>query len=273
MVTNELLAKLIKFHLENANYHKREVVDETAALFLLFEGDFVDTSTGETFYKLPYKDITIAVYDSEIQNILTDTFRGFVETVVEQLETTWAGEEVGLRHMKECYEKFTHHILLAQIQKDYMLKVSQTASLVANNANKAATVAKENSENAKKMYEGMMVNYITILGIFASIIITIFGGMQLISATTGLLQANLNLATLILVLSFLTILVILILAILLNWISNLRDDLRSNKFIYIALTITIICMLTSVGYMYQIKKENLPKVNSKVLIKSEDKDK
>lgn len=270
MVTNELLVKLIKYHLENTHYHNKDVVIETASLFLLFESDFIDTSTGETFYKLPYKDITIAVFDSDAQNVLTDTFRGFVETVVEQLEKEWTGELLGLSHIKECYEKFTHHILLAQIQKQYMLKVSHTASIVANNANKVALEANETSNNAKKMYEGMMVNYITILGIFASIIITIFGGMQLISATTGLLQANLNLATLILVLSFLTILVILILAILLNWISNLKDEKHSNKFVYIALTITILCMSASVGYMFKVKKENLPKMNSKVLIKSEE---
>lgn len=273
MVTNELLAKLIKFHLDNANYHNKDVVVEAASLFLLFEDDFVDTSTGETFYKLPYKDITIAVFDSDIQNILTDTFRGFVETVVEQLENTWLGDAVGFRHIKECYEKFTHHILLAQIQKQYMLKVSKTASQVANQANKVAVEAKDASENAKKMYEGMMVNYITILGIFASIIITIFGGMQLISATTGLLQANLSLATLILVLSFLTILVVLILAILLNWISNLKDDKRSNKFVYIALLITTACMLASVSYMYKVKSKHVANINSKVLIKSEEKDK
>lgn len=273
MVTNELLEKLINFHLENTNYHNKDVVVEAASLFLLFENDFVDTSTGETFYKLPYKDITIAVFDSEIQNILTDTFRGFVETVVEQLENSWDGDSISLRHIKECYEKFTHHILLAQIQKQYMLKVSNTAAFVANNANRIALEAEKASEKAKKMYEGMMVNYITILGIFASIIITIFGGMQLISATTGLLQANLNLATLILVLSFLTILVILILAILLNWISNLKDEKYSNKFVYISLAITAICMLASGIYMYQIKKESLPKMNTKVLIKSEQKDK
>jgi hypothetical protein len=46
MVTNELLAKLIKFHLDNANYHNKDVVVEAASLFLLFEDDFVDTSTG-----------------------------------------------------------------------------------------------------------------------------------------------------------------------------------------------------------------------------------
>lgn len=118
-----------------------------------------------------------------------------------------------------------------------------------------------------------MVNYITILGIFASIIITIFGGMQIISATTGLLQANLNLATLVLVLSFLTLLIVLILAILLNWISNLKEETRNNKFVYIALSFTVFCIAISGWYIHEQKNSDLPHTNTKVLIKDESKDK
>lgn len=299
MINNEFLDELIENHLDSSKYNNKDVVVETASLFLLFKEDFVCKSAGETFYKLPYKEISISVFDADNENIHTNTFNGFVETVVEELVKQDSGIPEELQHIKECYDKFTQHILLAQVQKQFMLKIANSADIVAKeaqeianvaqdiakesqgiareaqkNANEASTTslkANEASEDAKKMYDGMIVNYITILGIFASIIITIFGGMQIISATTGLLQANIKLATLILVLSFLTLLIVLILAILLNWISNLKNSTHSNKPIFWTVGICTILIISAAIYIFYSSDTN--NVTAHVLIKDKKEDK
>ncbi|MEJ5137700.1 MULTISPECIES: hypothetical protein [Acinetobacter] len=225
---------------------------------------------------IPYDDITSFIYDFSDEINLID-----LDLMLEELENRFLiryplNIRTGKKHSKHlCISKFRTHIFLAATQKIYVAKVAQelaiNADKVAKQAGKTAKEAKDQAEKAKKTYDDMMVNYITILGIFASIIITIFGGMQIISATTGLLQANINLATLILVLSFLSALIILILSTLFNFISNLKESQRSNKFIYIALGFSIVAMISSAAYMYKIKQNDVPKINSKVLIKDKDK--
>lgn len=218
---------------------------------------------------IPYDDITSFIYGFDQEINLED-----LDTMMELLESAYIiryplDPTTGKKHENHrCLSKFRKHIFLAATQKQYVAQIAQD---LARTANQVAQEAKEQAETAKKMYNEMMVNYITILGIFASIIITIFGGMQVISATTGLLQANISLATLILVLSFLAILIILILAILLNWISNLKESKRSNKFVYIALSVTISAMIGAGIYMFCYKKTNPATQNSKVLIKEQSK--
>ncbi|MFW6525332.1 hypothetical protein [Acinetobacter baumannii] len=279
MDVEELLKELILNHIDIAKYHDKAVVENTAALFLLLGEDYINNSTGETFYKLPYKDISVCIFDSNFKNIQTNNFNSFVETVVEQLYLQYKGAPERIEHIKECYDKFTHHILLVQVQKDFMLRSATNANNIAIEANKNAKIATDLSNDAKKLYDGMMVNYITILGIFASIIITIFGGMQIISATTGLLQADIKLATLILVLSLLTLLIVLILSILLNWISNLKDSKRSNTPIFWAIGICSFLILISAVYIKNYSLDNDVKqqkdkknnLSAKVLVPKETK--
>jgi hypothetical protein len=279
MDVEELLKELILNHIDIAKYHDKAVVESTAALFLLLGEDYINNSTGETFYKLPYKDISVCIFDSNFKNIQTNNFNSFVETVVEQLYLQYKGDLERIEHIKECYDKFTHHILLVQVQKDFMLRSATNANNIAIEANKNAKIATDLSNDAKKLYDGMMVNYITILGIFASIIITIFGGMQIISATTGLLQADIKLATLILVLSLLTLLIVLILSILLNWISNLKDSKRSNTPIFWTIGVCSFLILISAVYIknYSIdndvkqQKDKKNNLSAKVLVPKETK--
>jgi len=210
-------------------------------------------------HPIPYHAITRYMYNYEKEIIIED-----LNLLMDALETQLV-EEVDIKVL-ECFRKFKNHISLASTQKYYIQKI-------AADALETAKKAEEEAEKARDTYKDIMVNYITILGIFASIIITIFGGMQIISATTGLLQANLNLATLVLVLSFLTLLIVLILAILLNWISNLKEETRNNRFVYIALSFTVFCIAISGWYIHEQKNSDLPHTNTKVLIKDESKDK
>lgn len=221
---------------------------------------------------IPYDDITSFIYNFD-QDISLEDLNLMMEELEGRIQQNYpANISTGKKHDKHhCFSKFRTHIYLAVTQKNHISHLAKEAKKVAQDADHVAKEAKKQAEKAKSTYDGMMVNYITILGIFASIIITIFGGMQIISATTGLLQANLSLATLILVLSFLTILIILILAILLNWISNLKESKNSNKFIYWALFFTLASMLSAGVYMFCYKNTNPAKLNSKVLIKDESK--
>ncbi|MCH7385588.1 hypothetical protein MMP71_17235 [Acinetobacter dispersus] len=281
MSAKEPIDELIKNHLDASHYNNKSIVVTTASLFILLKDSFIDRSSGETFYKLPYKEISIHIFEHSNDAIKSEAFQSFTETVYEELNKISEKENKTERsHIIECYTKFIQHISLAKVQKDFIIKISREAGNVADIAKQRAEEAKvisgeatQVSNNAKDLYDGMMVNYITILGIFASIIITIFGGMQLISATAGLLQANISLATLILVLSFLTLLIVLILAILLNWISNLKEAQTNNKFVYITITFTIVSMIVASLYMFEYKKEHPAKLNSKVLIKDENKGK
>lgn len=278
MDVEDLLKELILNHMDRSKYHVKAVVDDTAALFLLLGDEYIINNTGETFYKLPYKDISICIFNSNFENIQTNNFNSFVETVVEQLLIqSSGGTPERIQHIKECYDKFTHHILLAQVQKDFMLRSATNANRLALEAQENAELASNLSAEAKKLYDGMMVNYITILGIFASIIITIFGGMQIISATTNLLQTDIKLATLILVLSLLTLLIVLILSILLNWISNLKQSKNSNVAVFCTIGVCVVLMLGAAIYIALNTNDDSTKVKPKenkmvpTTIKSDDK--
>ncbi|HAV5536690.1 hypothetical protein ACLDYA_11600 [Acinetobacter baumannii] len=250
VLLNKFLEILIVSPIETENLKK---------LKILFHEVLKVNKCLDDSHPIPYHAITRYMYNYEKEIIIED-----LNLLMDALETQLV-EEVDIKVL-ECFRKFKNHISLASTQKYYIQKI-------AADALETAKKAEEEAEKARDTYKDIMVNYITILGIFASIIITIFGGMQIISATTGLLQANLNLATLVLVLSFLTLLIVLILAILLNWISNLKEETRNNKFVYIALSFTVFCIAISGWYIHEQKNSDLPHTNTKVLIKDESKDK
>lgn len=256
------LQKLLKLHSDSTKFNDQDVVHQAASLFLFLSDGFIRQPSGETFYSIPYRSITTFVFEN-ICDFKSDGFLSFTSTVSEKIQNLPDFNSNPYRdHLIECYSKLTLHISLAQVQKEHV-------EMVANNANIAAKAAQSAAEKAKTMQEDMMVNYITILGIFASIIITIFGGMQIISATTGLLQSDLNIATLILILSFLTFLIILILWMLFTFISNLKGGNKINYALIISLALLAITMGLSGGYMLYLKKHNLPGENAQVLIKDD----
>lgn len=256
------LTKLVELHSNSSNFNDQDVVEQAASLFLFLSDGYIRQPSGETFYSIPYRSITMLVFDNTC-DFKSDEFLSFTSTVSEKIQNLPEFNSNPYRaHLIECYSKFTLHISLAQVQKEHVGKVAQ-------NANIAAEAAQAAAEKAKNMQEDMMVNYITILGIFASIIITIFGGMQIISATTGLLQSDLNIATLILVLSFLTFLIILILWMLFTFISNLKSGDKGNCALKVSLILLAITMGSSGGYILYVKKHKSPNENAKVLIKEE----
>lgn len=303
MDSNKDLDELITNHLNTHKYHEIDIVNRTANLFISFEEQFICSVNGETFYKLPYKDITVNIFNSEIEEIHSNTFQGFCTTVSEALQELCAGSPTS-SHILDCYEKFTHHIDLAFIQRQFILKSAKEAKEFAGTARNIATTANEVAKKAKtastqaeniaikaeklaneaeEQAKSTIANYIAILGIFASIIFTLFGGVNLISATVKLLEANSRWPYLTFIIALLMICLLTLLNMLIKWINsinNLKDELEKRginsgvqanipkkdksildkvwgvDFYTKSVTFFLLILVISLGGMYGIKKEN-----------------
>lgn len=270
MISNPAQETFIKRHLNPDNFNQKEIVEETALLFSIIIDDYVKTAANETFYNLPYKDISDLVFNDKSNDIKTDSFNGFITTVTEEIKNTFDsyGLTTKLEHATACYEKFASHVELALIQKRFMLDAAKEANRVAGIAKKDADFARKQAKKVKEMSNAMVTNFVTILGVFATIIITVFGGMQIISATTKLLQTDLNLATLFLVLSFISLLIILILWMLFSFISNLKKDVNNNSALITTIIILSLTIILSGTYIILLKKD-ASTTSAKVLVKDD----
>ncbi|MCV2445542.1 hypothetical protein [Acinetobacter bereziniae] len=222
----------IKYHLNPDNFNKREVVEATASMFGILVDDYVKKAAKETFYNLPYKDISVLVFNNQSNEIKSDTFDGFITTVKDEIINSFESYELNIsqEHIIACYEKFTSHIELALIQKKFMLDIAKEADKSAKEANRVAKIAQKQAKKAKDMSNGMITNFVTILGVFATIIITVFGGINIVSSTVKLLEGNNKLVYLVFVVSFLMICLLTLVKLLMTWISSIRtNDEDSDK--------------------------------------------
>lgn len=102
-------------------------------------------------------------------------------------------------------------------------RVAIKAETIASTTKQMANDANEQIKEAKKTSESMMMNYVTILGIFATIIITVFGGINIIGSAVKLLEGSGKLAYLIFVISFLMICLLVLIKSLTTWINSLNS--------------------------------------------------
>src|SRR5690606_20595555 len=208
------------------------------------------------FYKclqghpVPYHDISDFIFNYK------------TEIRIDDLEILMQAIELKLEHdsedIKKCFRKFRRNISLAVTQKNYIQRVAidalSTAEVAAEVANKASNIAGKANEaldharksakraedvsskaqrlaseaheqikETRKSSENMMVNYVTILGIFATIIITVFGGINIIGSTVKLLEGSSKLTYLIFIVSFLMICLLVLIRTLTSWISSLNN--------------------------------------------------
>ncbi len=108
----------------------------------------------------------------------------------------------------------------------------ERAKAVAEKAENVAQHAQKLATEADAQAKSTIANYISILGIFASIIFTLFGGVNLIGATVKLLEANSRWPYLTFVIALLMICLLTLLNMMIKWInsmSNLRDALDKFK--------------------------------------------
>ncbi|WP_411684097.1 hypothetical protein [Acinetobacter indicus] len=167
---------------------------------------------------------------------------------------------------------------------------AKEAKRVADIAQKQAEFARKQAKKAKDMSSGMVTNFVTILGIFASIIFTLFGGVNLIGSTVKLLEVNSRWPYLTFIISLLMICLLTLLNMLVKWInsmSNLKRALETqNKndavhntykcrlynpfswdFYSKSVSSFLVILIISLVGMYNVNKENLFTVTNETTTK------
>lgn len=213
-------------------------------------------------HPIPYHAITRYIYNYEDEIIIEE-----LNLLMDALETQLA-EEVDVKVL-ECFRKFKNHISLASTQKYYIQKIASDALDVAEKAEKVAN-------DADAQAKSTIANYISILGIFASIIFTLFGGVNLIGSTVKLLETSSRWPYLTFIISLLMICLLTLLNMMVKWInsmSNLKRALEKEEvnnsgklpfkffnpctwdFYTKAVFCFFVLLLISLCGMYHVKKE------------------
>jgi hypothetical protein len=313
------LNELIESHLDplkmTADLHQQIL---QSFLLICQEKNLVDDSTGETFYPIPYQEITECIYalDFEFSEELNGVIEGLIEPLKKLLNLdSLALEELKLEknrkanHQLSAYKRFVSHIQLAVCQKkfigkqvlDVILQVNQIKQdnkkltkdlfdskrniselkteilrlqndlkdgkqllkdsrdiilssvsdaksanseassaknsvqeikLTLDDVQKATTQALESARKAQKDAEESKTQFVTILGIFASIIIALFGGMSLVKAAVELLTNEGSLPVFVFAVSILLLSFTLLIMLLTSWILalNTKNDRNYNLF-------------------------------------------
>ena len=222
--------ELISLFLTPSSYLDSNTKIQIAKLFLLLVNDYIKVTAGETFYRLPYKEISEKIYEDRELTIRSNELISFSEVVRKEIDNLYnqlkindqANDMSSKDHINECFNKFIQHITLALTQKAFILESAEEAG-------KIATLAKKQAKKAKDMSDGMVTNFVTILGIFATIIITVFGGINLIGSTVKLLEGNSRLSYLVFVVSFLMICLLTLIQMLTLWVSGLNSKSDSDS--------------------------------------------
>lgn len=280
---------------------KEEQIEESLLLFvdILIENNCIQPNR----VRIPYHAITQFIYNYTNQINLDDIVLSLDarEMWLEKNISTLDSNDIN--KIRECFHKFRDHIVLAVIQKKHIQlaamdakEMAVTARRISNLAGEAAEKANRSSENAEKLAKkaeylaneadaqakSTIANYISILGIFASIIFTLFGGVNLIGATVKLLEANSRWPYLTFIIALLMICLLTLLNMMIKWItsmSNLQGALDRFKISgvnnvdapagqnfwqkYIGfgfytraiLALSIVLGISMLG-MYKVKKEN-----------------
>lgn len=113
----------------------------------------------------------------------------------------------------------------ARIDIDTILNSVSIAQENANSAVSEANLAREEAENTSK---NITTQFVTILGIFASIIVALFGGMSLVKAAVELLTNDGSLPVFVFVVTSLLLSFTILLVLLTSWITSLNTKESSS---------------------------------------------
>ncbi|AOA58223.1 hypothetical protein [Acinetobacter larvae] len=172
---------------------------------------------GHPNYNLPYDKIADEIYNHK-NTIFFESLSTFVNTVHPYVEK---GNDI---QVTISYRKLTRHILLAVRQKNFITEVTRDAKTVAEKASNTAKEAESLADATKKELKDSVVSYITILGIFATIIFALFGAVNLISAVNSLLASENRpkLTTILLLTSVLVASISTLLVMLMSWLNEVK---------------------------------------------------
>lgn len=204
---------------------------------------------------LPYKDITDIIYKTQDNNSkFSDSLKGGFKDNVERIvndKTSWNTDY--RRKVLSCYDKIVEHIQLAITQKEFIEKITKQAFETATDAREIAQNAKATAEKAEQTYKSMFANYITILGIFTAITVTLFGGLNVINSLASI--ANQDQSSIIFMSALLVCCITLMLYFLANTVMWLTTDKKANlhKIFFGIFAGCVLTMLGFSGYKYCTK--------------------
>lgn len=189
---------------------------------------------------IPYKDVSEIVFSKDeylLGNSITE-FHIKVEQAVSQ-HTHCTSQKTRKNKYKnrvmDCHYKVVEHILLAQTQRKFInesieMAVQKQLDSITN-IQEVANTAERTAKNAEETYKSMFANYVTILGVFTAIIVTIFGGLNVINVVAKQAQADFGLLLFLTAMSVLCIITLLyFLANMIAWITQSQQKQLGKLF-------------------------------------------
>lgn len=265
---NKLIEAIIKGYFQVPHTPTEKLNELAESLVQLILQTFPNELTSENnAFNLPYKDIVDVVFYTEAR-LYSDSIYNFRQNVEDAISKKYdislsnkyhITKENYVKRFMHCHDKLVEHVLLAQAQRDFIKssvesteklakKVQETvekAEYTAVSAKKIAENAETTAKTAETTYDSMYTNYITILGIFAAIIISIFGGLNVIQSVVTSSLDN-ALPSIVFFTSLLMICEITILYFLARIIKGLTDkELKLNRVFIIIITLSLSSMLWS----------------------------
>ncbi|RPE28217.1 hypothetical protein EC846_3106 [Acinetobacter sp. BIGb0102] len=114
--------------------------------------------------------------------------------------------------------------------------------------------ALEAAQKAQKDAEDSKTQFVTILGIFASIIVALFGGISLVKAATELLSDEKNISLFVFVISILLLSFLLLIMLLTSWILALNTkNYRSYNLFKVGLIVSLVSVISIISLMITIQ--------------------
>lgn len=242
--TEELVSTHLSSDIMSENVKKDIII---SFLLLCREKSWINSSTGETFYSMPYEVITDVIYKTEFANNIE--FNSKSEVLIEQLklhlridtlnqEQLTSSENKELVHQLNAYKRFVTHIQLAICQKQFIhqetLKVKdqlQNFKIDISNLEEKLQSANLKLVEAQSKIEGATTHLITILGIFSAIIVALFGGLNLAESTTDLLtKLDSDLSLFVFIISTLMLSFTGLIVLLTSWITSLNKHESVNYY-------------------------------------------
>lgn len=222
-------------------HSKPELLQQSADIVIKLITSLVPSGDNYNI-SLPYKDITDVIYNrtTDIPTRISDSLKsGFREEINSNINKLDKSEQTKIL---SCYDKIVEHIQLAITQKEFITKTTQHAFSTAREAEKIAQEAKNTAEKAEQTYKSMFANYITILGIFTAITVTLFGGLNVINSLASI--ANQDQSSIIFMAALLICCITLMLYFLANTIKWITHTYKKNSLHYIFFIILAGCILT-----------------------------
>ncbi|MPW74594.1 hypothetical protein CPI40_05530 [Moraxella catarrhalis] len=233
MTNNESIAELVEIYLSISSTRSEEHDYLAKSAFTTMQKVFKQmVANSNEPIVLPYKDISDTIFQSShhVKSNSLESFQDKVGLLIDEFQAKSRYKTKGQR-LKACHRKLVGHIMLAYAQKEFIQdsvrqaqETAKKAEVAAESAEEIAKIAKNNADKAEKTYNTMFANYVTILGIFTAIIVTIFGGLNVVD--TVISYGNTHFSTIIFLAALVLICVVCLLYFLAKIILKLngKDD-------------------------------------------------